>query len=500
MDYTRIRTKVEDGIETITLDYQQTLNAVDLTMALELEDALTKADKDEEVKVIVMEGAGRAFSAGGDIRYMKAHCEKPDFATKSMAALAGKLAEDIIHMKKLSKIIVCAVHGACAGGGMNLALGADYVICSDDAKFIQAFAGIALCPDTGAVFLLPRIIGANRALDLFVSGRQVKADEALAIGLVKEVVPKEKLDETVHAFAKKLTEGPLLAYQNSSCTSASIRVLKTTPSRKQASSANALPAKTSRKASPHSSKRENRSSKDVNRKEIMKKESFQEGPYRVTLYTPEVNTKGICYFIQPADIASENESLADRLEIAIAAIDGLDWSNDLSPWEAPGIFKREGEFGGGADVFEKFFLETILPDTEKRAGLDNPERQLVGISLSGMFALYAACHTDAFSGIASISGSFWFTGLLDYYRSHPLSPAVRRVYLSLGAKEPKTRREPLNTILERTEDVLGIVREEGKEAILQMNRGGHYVHRGERLEEALRYLLSGAEWKGEFSL
>lgn len=214
MDYTRIRTKVEDGIETITLDYQQTLNAVDLTMALELEDALTKADKDEEVKVIVMEGAGRAFSAGGDIRYMKAHCEEPDFATKSMAALAGKLAEDIIHMKKLSKIIVCAVHGACAGGGMNLALGADYVICSDDAKFIQAFAGIALCPDTGAVFLLPRIIGANRALDLFVSGRQVKADEALAIGLVKEVVPKEKLDETVHAFAKKLTEGPLLAYQN----------------------------------------------------------------------------------------------------------------------------------------------------------------------------------------------------------------------------------------------------------------------------------------------
>ena len=117
-----------------------------------------------------------------------------------------------------------------------------------------------------------------------------------------------------------------------------------------------------------------------------------------------------------------------------------------------------------------------------------------------MFALYAACHTDAFSGIASISGSFWFTGLLDYYRSHPLSPAVRRVYLSLGAKEPKTRREPLNTILERTEDVLGIVREEGKEAILQMNRGGHYVQRGERLEEALRYLLSGAEWKGEFSL
>lgn len=99
----------------------------------------------------------------------------------------------------------------------------------------------------------------------------------------------------------------------------------------------------------------------------MKKESFQEGPYRVTLYTPEVNTKGICYFIQPADIASENESLADRLEIAIAAIDGLDWSNDLSPWEAPGIFKREGDFGGGADVFENSSLKRFF-QTLKKSG------------------------------------------------------------------------------------------------------------------------------------
>ncbi len=102
--------------------------------------------------------------------------------------------------------------------------------------------------------------------------------------------------------------------------------------------------------------------------------------------------------------------------------------------------QREGDFGGGANIFEKFFLETILPDTEKRAGLDNPERQFVGISLSGMFALYAACHTDAFSGIASISGSFWFTGLLDYYRSHPLSPAVRHVYLSLRCQGTENER------------------------------------------------------------
>lgn len=99
----------------------------------------------------------------------------------------------------------------------------------------------------------------------------------------------------------------------------------------------------------------------------MKKESFQEGPYRVTLYTPEVNTKGICYFIQPADIASENESLADRLEIAIAAIDGLDWSNDLSPWEAPGIFKRKAILEEGPTSLKNSSLKRFF-QTLKKSG------------------------------------------------------------------------------------------------------------------------------------
>lgn len=214
MDYTRIKVKTENFIETITLDYAPTLNALDLQMATELEDALHAAEADSAVRVIVITGAGKAFSAGGDIRYMKAHCEEPDFCEKSMAPLAGKLSEVVLYMKKMSKIILCAVAGAAAGGGVNLALACDLIFAADNAKFIQAFVGIALCPDTGGGYLLPCVIGSHRAFDMFITGRPVKADEALAVGLVKQVTTKEDLLPTVYAFAQKLTEGPLLVYRN----------------------------------------------------------------------------------------------------------------------------------------------------------------------------------------------------------------------------------------------------------------------------------------------
>lgn len=214
MDYTRIQMKVEDGIATITLDYAPTLNALDMHMAGELEAALRKAEGDPAVKVIVLTGNGRAFSGGGDIRFMKEHCDEPDFAKKSMAPLAGKLSDIVLYMKKMSKIIICAVAGAAAGGAANLAFAADFIYAADDAKFIEAFVGIGLCPDTGGVYFLPRMIGTHRAFDLFVTGRVVNAKEALDIGLVKEVTTREELLPAAYRLAEKLKDGPLLAYRN----------------------------------------------------------------------------------------------------------------------------------------------------------------------------------------------------------------------------------------------------------------------------------------------
>lgn len=100
MDYEMIHYTVEKSIATITLDYAPTLNALDMNMSLEVESALKEAEADQAVKVVVLAGAGRAFSGGGDIRFMKAHCDEPDFAKESMGPLAGKLSEIVLYMKK----------------------------------------------------------------------------------------------------------------------------------------------------------------------------------------------------------------------------------------------------------------------------------------------------------------------------------------------------------------------------------------------------------------
>ena len=101
-----------------------------------------------------------------------------------------------------------------AGGGANLAFGCDFIFAADNAKFLQAFVGIGLCPDTGGVYMLPRMIGTHRAFDMFVTGRPVDVKEAFQIGLIKEITAKEDLLPKTMAFAKKLTKGPALAYRN----------------------------------------------------------------------------------------------------------------------------------------------------------------------------------------------------------------------------------------------------------------------------------------------
>ena len=214
MAYERIHTSLSKGIETITLDYGPTLNALDMVMAGELAEALEEAEGNPEVKVLVLAGAGRAFSAGGDIRYMKAHCDEPDFSKKSMAPLAGKLSEIVLYMKKMRKIIICAVAGAAAGGAANLAFACDFIFAADDAKFLQAFVGIGLCPDTGGVDLQPRLVGSPTAVDMFVTRPPGNAAGAPGMGLVKQGTTREELMPVVRGFAEKLTEGPLLAYGN----------------------------------------------------------------------------------------------------------------------------------------------------------------------------------------------------------------------------------------------------------------------------------------------
>lgn len=125
---------------------------------------------------------------------------------------------------------------------------------------------------------------------------------------------------------------------------------------------------------------------------------------------------------------------------------------------------------------------------------------MAGISMSGLFALYMGTKKDSLEAIASISGSLWFDGFVDYLKAHPLSSGIKKIYLSLGDKEKRVRNPRMAKVEEDTLAVRDIIAKEGKEVLYQANRGNHFVHGAERLEEAVRYLMTGKVWKGPHSV
>lgn len=201
----------EAGVAVITMDSPDNLNAIDVEMAREVLALLRECEGDPGVKVLVIRGEGRAFSAGGDIRFLYDNIRRGVPESTELADLVGELA---LTMKQMSKLIVCSVRGSAAGAGANLALSGDFVLCTEESKFIQAFVGIALVPDTGGPYLLARSIGVQRALEMCVTGRPVPADEAFRLGLVYKVCRGEELESETMALAHALAAGPLLAYAN----------------------------------------------------------------------------------------------------------------------------------------------------------------------------------------------------------------------------------------------------------------------------------------------
>lgn len=203
---------VENGIAVVTMNYMKNLNAIDEQMADELMYVVDTAEKDPNVKVMVLKGAEKAFSAGGDIGYFYQLIQAG--GEVNMDGLIGKVGTVADGMKKMSKIVITSVCGAAAGAGVSLALGGDFIICSDNAKFILAFVNLGLVPDTGGTYLLSKAIGVPRTMELAATGRPVSAEEAKELGFVYKVVPVEELNDFTMKFAQKIAAGPLISYKN----------------------------------------------------------------------------------------------------------------------------------------------------------------------------------------------------------------------------------------------------------------------------------------------
>ena len=206
MDYQKITYTVEEGVAVIAMACKENLNALDMQMGAELLDAIRNAEANDEVKVLVIKGLERSFSAGGDVGMLHGVFESGE--PMDMAAMMEKNSIITDKLKKMDKLVITSVAGSVAGAGVSLALSGDFMICADNAKFILAFVNLGLVPDMGLTYLLSKTIGPVRTMDLAVTGRPVDVAEFYDWGLVQRMVPADILDE------EKLVRGPLVAYKN----------------------------------------------------------------------------------------------------------------------------------------------------------------------------------------------------------------------------------------------------------------------------------------------
>jgi enoyl-CoA hydratase/carnithine racemase len=208
-EYEQVLLSVSERIGTITLNRPDKLNALAGTMRQEVARAVQDMADDDEVRVLVITGAGRAFCAGADIGYMKELMERGD--TDAFTALVEAGREVVTTIRTTAKPVLAVVNGPAAGGGANLALACDLRLASDKASLGQTFNRIGLHPDWGGTYFLPRLVGTSKALELIFSGRMAGAEECLRLGLFNRVVPHERLAEEAGSLARELAAKPPMA-------------------------------------------------------------------------------------------------------------------------------------------------------------------------------------------------------------------------------------------------------------------------------------------------
>lgn len=200
---------VSDGIATITLNRPEKRNAFDTAMLLAWTAALEESQARDDVRVLVVTGAGQAFCSGGDVGNMKNRSE--DTALERKNSLTDRVHRIPLTMLAMDKPVLVAVNGVATGAGMDMALMGDIRIAATSARFAESYVKMGIVPGDGGAWFLPRIVGMSRALELLWTGRFVDAQEALRLGIVSEVVPDEDLMTKTLELAHRIAAGPPVA-------------------------------------------------------------------------------------------------------------------------------------------------------------------------------------------------------------------------------------------------------------------------------------------------
>jgi 2-(1,2-epoxy-1,2-dihydrophenyl)acetyl-CoA isomerase len=200
---------IGNGVAFLVMNRPDKLNALNGELATALNQAFERIGKNDEVRVVVLAGAGRAFCAGGDLAVIGKGREARDVKQLEPILRAGMGA--MLRMRMIPQPVIAAVNGAAAGAGMNVALAADIRIAAEEAVFGQNFAKVGLFPDYGGTHFLPQLVGPSKAAELFYTGDMIDAQTAFRLGLVNRVVPGAQLEAEVKKFAAQLAAGPPIA-------------------------------------------------------------------------------------------------------------------------------------------------------------------------------------------------------------------------------------------------------------------------------------------------
>jgi enoyl-CoA hydratase/carnithine racemase len=212
MTYADIRVEKKDGIVLLTLNRPDKLNAVTWNSWWEIIQAVERLGEDDEDKVLVVTGSGRGFCSGTDLAAAAAGTGEPPPGASRSERLRSRFLGGAAVLA-CPKPSIAAVNGVAAGAGLSLSLACDIRIASQEARFSAIWARRALVPDVGCSYLLPRIVGISKALEMMYTGQMIDAQEALAIGLVSQVVPAEELMPTAMALAERIAKGPPIALE-----------------------------------------------------------------------------------------------------------------------------------------------------------------------------------------------------------------------------------------------------------------------------------------------
>jgi 2-(1,2-epoxy-1,2-dihydrophenyl)acetyl-CoA isomerase len=193
--------ELKDGVLTLTLNRPEAINAFNTAMLQGLAQAMRDAAENPEVRAVLIRGAGRGFCSGQDLREFEGR-------TISYKAHLENYAGAIAGIATLDKPVIAAIHGAAAGAGLSLALACDLRLAASDAVLTTGFSRIALIPDAGMSYHLPRIVGQAKAFELMALSPRLSAEQALELGLVNRVIPSEGFAEEVWKLALELAQGP----------------------------------------------------------------------------------------------------------------------------------------------------------------------------------------------------------------------------------------------------------------------------------------------------